>query len=163
MPQATGAGGVVSQTPVTGSSQASGSQSSGNASPSVSNPVPSYRRPATPQTSAPAEVSASRTATTTGHHRASASARPSHRHHAAARTTTNEREAAATAELRHRIATDAGATAAVATRITPAPTHRNGTLLLIGAAVLFFLAVTSGALLRKLWRLHGEWYGGRPA
>jgi hypothetical protein len=25
------------------------------------------------------------------------------------------------------------------------------------------LAGASGTLLRKLWRLHGQWYGGRPA
>jgi hypothetical protein len=68
--------------------------------------------------------------------------------------------------LRHRLAAlqaHALIVASAGAVITSASTHRNGTLLLIGAGVLLVLVAVSGTLLRVLWRLHGEWYGGRPA
>jgi hypothetical protein len=47
--------------------------------------------------------------------------------------------------------------------VTSNATRRGATLLLIGAGVLLVLVAVSGTLLRVLWRLHGDWYGGRLA
>ncbi len=161
VPQATGVGGVVSQSPVS-ASQPTGSHSSGTSSPTIQIRVPNYTVPAVPRTSAPAETARPRSTGAivprrtalpsapagTAHHRI-APARP-HRHRTTVQTRSEREAAAAFQQLRNRLAAEAGSSAAADPRLVAAPAHGDGTLLLIGAGVLLFLAAMSGALLRKL-------------
>ena len=176
VPQATGAGGITSQPSVgTGST----SPSSGTPSSSTTIPLP-YTVPAAPQVSRSGASTASNhtssgpgtdqadsaaRATTAAVNRAPHTRKP--HNHAVAHPTAGQREAAlAYQQLRHQLALEsrtAGPISAAAATITSAPAHNSGTVLLIGAAVLFLLAAAGGTLLRRLWRLHGQWYGGKPA
>jgi hypothetical protein len=173
VPQATGAGSVIQ------GAASQGAVSQGSGTPSISVQVP-YAPPRTPQLSHPASstttssgsatAGADRTPAAATSSRTTATNRPAHtprpHRHVVARPTAGQREAAlASEQLRQRLALDsrtAGPISAAAT-LTSAPAHRDGTVLLIGAGVLLVLAAASGALLRRLWRLHGQWYGGRPA
>ena len=163
----------------------SGSQPAQTAPPTVSTSaptptitVPHYYVPA-PQTVSPGEstvaplshasVGGAASQTHTGT-QATAAARSAGRavkpHHRAARARTgSDNEAAILQRLLRRMAVSAHSSVAASAReaVASAPARRDGTLLLIGAAVLLVLAGASAALLHKLWRLHGQWYGGRPA
>lgn len=171
-PQATGSGGVIQGA----SSQGSASSGSGTTSPSIPVQVPniapqvSQPRASTTPAGGSTTRGAERTSTSTTV-RAATSRRAAHaasrsRSHGTARQTAAQREAAfAYGQLRHRLALEsrtAGPISAAAT-LTSAGPRSDGVLLLIGAGVLLGLAAAGGVLLRKLWRLHGEWYGGRPA
>jgi hypothetical protein len=162
-PAGTGGGGSQpSQTPTSQGSTAPASSGSGLSSGSVPQPeIPSGSGPAV---GAPS----SRLRGTSG---AGSTARGQPR--TPGRSTQNAANAASRHEavlelqgLRHRLAAlqaHALVLTSVGAVITSAPAHRNGTLLLIGAGVLLVLVAVSGTLLRALWRLHGEWYGGRAA
>ena len=176
VPQATGAGSVVSSESAT--SQGSTSHGSGTSGSGIVVQVP-YTVPVAPQVSHSSTTTPDRTSTAAGTDGTAATTRSSagtsaHRPahttkpqiHRTARQTAAQREAAlAYQQLRNGLALESRTAApiAAAATLTSAPAHRDGILLLIGAGVLFFLAASSGALLRKLWRLHGQWYGGRPA
>ncbi len=159
VPQATGTGGIVSL-------PSQGATSHGSIPiPSVS--VPYYSLPTPP--SSPhrgASATPKRGATVTGAERSHAGARSATKHpaHAAEHRRQNS-DARALRQLQRRLALVARAAGSISTAaiIAAAPSHRNGVVLLIGAGVLVLLAAAGGVLLRKLWRLHGEWYGGRPA
>jgi hypothetical protein len=170
VPQATGVGSVI---------QGAASQGSGTSSPSISVQVP-YTPSSTPQVSHPAVSTTTagsstasgspRTSAATTSSAATATKHPAHaakpHRHVVARPTAGQREAAlAYQQLRHRLALESRTAGPISTAatLTSAPARRDGTLLLVGAGVLLALAAASGALLRRLWRLHGQWYGGKPA
>ena len=165
VPQATGVGSVISQGSQGTGSASHSSGTSGSPAPVVQ--VPATLPPAPAVSHPPASTgSTSATRATTAAAKSPAHPRKPH-HHPVAHLTAAQRPAAlAYQRLRHQLAlesrTASPISAAVAT-ITAAPTHNNGTVLLIGAGVLLVLAAAGGALLRRLWRLHGEWYGGKPA
>ena len=161
-PQATGAGGIVSQ-----SSPGATSHGSGVPTPSVSVRVPSYTVITAPTSSHPvASTRPARPGTVTGSRAAGTSATGTAKHSARSSKAGSQSSAArALRQLLQPLPHVAGTAGSISTAvvIASAPSHRNGVLLLIGAGVLVLLAAAGGIMLRKLWRLHGEWYGGRPA
>ena len=172
VPQATSLGSVVQGA----TSQGSVSQGSGTSRPSLPVQVP-YTAPVTPQASHPASTpdtpstpadtgrtpAAVRTSSATAQRSAHAAIR--HRRRDAGQTAAQREAALALQQFRHHVALESRYVGpiSVAGAITSTRAHGGGTLLLIGAGVLLCLAAAGGALLRKLWRLHGQWYGGKPA